>query len=329
MKTVMYTVNEVKDKITKGAKLVLAGDENALKELPQGQWIAGTIPYFMADNGGLFTRDKIYVTEIPAYAASVNIKKYNVSNIEYVYEDAPANGFSLIIIPATSTTHLQFALNAPGYNGFATKALIGWISGVFLDDLGKISPKVFSGQDREVLQDGAVVMHVALPAGKFSNINIVNIFKQSNGDTITFPIDAFYAVDAFINGKKRNFADYLEEIKADTRLPLVADYSGAMVNTSFQSIEKEQKKVNFYAPVFKGIEYKLAAPVGDYIKSFNNQMPKDQVDAIFFSCNCILNYLYSELEGKKTGSITGPVTFGEIAYQLLNQTMVYLTIEDR
>ena len=51
--------------------------------------------------------------------------------------------------------------------------------------------------------------------------------------------------------------------------------------------------------------------------------------ALFFSCNCILNYLYSELEGKKTGGITGPITFGEIAYQLLNQTMVYLTIEDR
>jgi hypothetical protein len=40
-----------------------------------------------------------------------------------------------------------------------------------------------------------------------------------------------------------------------------------------------------------------------------------------------LNFLYGELEGKKTGTITGPMTFGEIAYQLLNQTMIFLEIE--
>jgi hypothetical protein len=38
--------------------------------------------------------------------------------------------------------------------------------------------------------------------------------------------------------------------------------------------------------------------------------------------------LYSELEGKKTASIIGPITFGEIAYQLLNQTLVYAEIQD-
>ena len=45
-----------------------------------------------------------------------------------------------------------------------------------------------------------------------------------------------------------------------------------------------------------------------------------------FSCNCILNYLYGELEGKVTEGMYGPVTFGEIAYQLLNQTLVYVRI---
>ena len=28
----------------------------------------------------------------------------------------------------------------------------------------------------------------------------------------------------------------------------------------------------------------------------------------------------------RTGEMVGPITFGEVAYQLLNQTMVYLTI---
>jgi hypothetical protein len=34
------------------------------------------------------------------------------------------------------------------------------------------------------------------------------------------------------------------------------------------------------------------------------------------------------LEGKKTGGVTGPITFGEIAYQLLNQTLAYISVKD-
>jgi hypothetical protein len=34
------------------------------------------------------------------------------------------------------------------------------------------------------------------------------------------------------------------------------------------------------------------------------------------------------LESKKTNHFVGPITFGEIAYQLLNQTLVYLEVHD-
>jgi hypothetical protein len=65
------------------------------------------------------------------------------------------------------------------------------------------------------------------------------------------------------------------------------------------------------------------------MNTFNSMIPTGNNDAIAFSCNCILNYLYAELEGKQTGNFTGPITFGEVAYQLLNQTMVYLDIQDQ
>lgn len=45
-----------------------------------------------------------------------------------------------------------------------------------------------------------------------------------------------------------------------------------------------------------------------------------------FSCNCILNHLYGQLEGQRTGRFTGPMTFGEIAFLLLKQTLVYLAV---
>ncbi|MCR8916093.1 hypothetical protein FDP08_10165 [Marinobacter panjinensis] len=51
------------------------------------------------------------------------------------------------------------------------------------------------------------------------------------------------------------------------------------------------------------------------------------VGNLVFGCNCILNYLHSALEGRKTAQLTGPITFGEVAYQLLNQTAVFLTVE--
>jgi hypothetical protein len=70
--------------------------------------------------------------------------------------------------------------------------------------------------------------------------------------------------------------------------------------------------VSFYAPVFKGVEYKLAAPVGDYVGEFEAPLQHGTVSPTF-ACNCILNYVYSELEGKKSGDIVGPITFGEVA----------------
>jgi hypothetical protein len=86
--------------------------------------------------------------------------------------------------------------------------------------------------------------------------------------------------------------------------------------------------VRFFAPVFAGVPYRHARPVADYVAAFASALPTGLHDRIAFSCNCVLNYAYSSLEGRKTDDIVGPITFGEIAYQLLNQTMVYLTLSD-
>ena len=319
---------QVKEQIAAGKKLLLAGDENLLKQLPAGDWIGGTIPYFMTEQGGLATRDKIYVTELPTVVSNLSIQVYDEAALPCVYSDAAKYSFSIIIIPAASPTHLSFALNAPNYQDFAVRPLIGWISGVHLNDLNKVTPKVFSGRNPTPLENAAVVMHVALPQNQVAEIGILNIFEQSDGDTITFPNDGFSAREVFINGVKTDFADYIAAKKLDTRFPLVADYYGAMVNVSFQSVDAEKHQVLLYAPVFAGLRYKHAKPIENYVQQFTSQMPTDLGNQLTFSCNCILNYLYSELEGKQTGDFTGPITFGEVAYQLLNQTMVYLTLID-
>lgn len=324
----MYTINEVKEMVTAGKQLLLAGDEAGLHELPKGTWIGGTIPYFIADQGGVCTKDKIFVTPLPEYVINTKVTIYDEKNIGNVYNDAPEQGFSAIIIPATSPTHLNFALNAPTFENFATRPLIGWISGVLLDDIETVTPKVFDGTQGKVFENAAVVLHAELPEDKIVEIGIVNIFEQGDGDTITFSHNGFSAEGAMVNGKDINLADYLTDKKVDTKLPLVADLYGAMINTSFKAVDDTNKHVYFYAPVFDSVEYKIAKPVGDYVEDFRSRIPQGAGDNVIFSCNCILNYLFAELEGKKTADFTGPITFGEIAYQLLNQTMAYLTIED-
>ena len=328
MTTGLFSVEKVNEMIGAGKCLLVAGDEAALRQLSKGTWIGGTIPYFMADQGGLCTKEQIFVTPIPDYVLTADIKRYDTANVGSVYNDAPENGFSTIIIPAASSVHLEFAKNAPQFDDFATRPLIGWIAGVHLEDLETVTPKVFDGTNGEAFVNAAVVLHAELPADKIVDVGILNLFEQGLGDTITFSKTDFSATEAIVNGEKVNFADYLTTNSVDTKLPLAADLFGAMINTSFKGVDEIDKQVNFYAPVFEGVEYKIARPVADYVKEFQARIPEGAGDHLIFSCNCILNYLYAGLEGKQTAEFTGPVTFGEIAYQLLNQTLAYITIED-
>ena len=324
----LHSVEAVAAMIKKGDSLLLAGEEALLKKLPAGNWIGGTIPYFMEKEGGLVDRERIFVNTLPAGLKCQAIRRYTESNLAQVYSDLPAATFGVIIAPASSKVHLSFALDAPNFPNFAMRPLVGWISGVHLSDLGKKAAKVFDGSAAAGLEDAAVVMQIALPPGKVAQIGLLNIFKQGKGPVITFPENGFAAREVSIDGTRRNFAEYIKTSGLDTRLPLVADYCGSAVNVSIQAVDADKGEVRFYAPVFAGMRYHQAAPVGDYVNEFISHLPQGIDARIAFSCNCILNYLYSGLEGKKTGSVACPITFGEIAYQLLNQTLAYVTIED-
>lgn len=122
------------------------------------------------------------------------------------------------------------------------------------------------------------------------------------------------------------FSDYLINNNINTKLPLVADYNSVFINTSIKEVLSDNKTVELYAPVFTGKEYYFAENISDYKASFDAALKDLTGVKPIFSCNCILNYLYGELEGKSTSPFEGPVTFGEIAYQLLNQTLVYVEI---
>jgi len=43
----LFGLQDVTKMINTGHRMILAGDEELLKKLPKGNWIGGTIPYFM------------------------------------------------------------------------------------------------------------------------------------------------------------------------------------------------------------------------------------------------------------------------------------------
>jgi hypothetical protein len=323
----LLTRDQLVDKIKRGEYLMIAADESMLSDLPSGNWIAGTIPYFMTTEGGVSDKNKIFVHTLegvsPSKAPRISI--YDINSISRIAQETPEHGFTLVILPALSEIHLSYAKNAPDYPNMYFSPIIGWIAGIHLGDLGKMIPKVGFGPANGMLADNQVVaMHVPVPENQLANINTVNLFSQGDGPAFTFSETGFHVAQCNIDGKPINLAEYIKSNNIDTRLPLVANYCGVMINVSIQQVNDDS--VNLYAPVFADVVYRFAKPVENYIDSFNKNLPKADSDKIAFSCNCILNYLYSELEGKKTGSITGPITFGEVAYQLMNQTLVYLTL---
>jgi hypothetical protein len=323
----LMCVEDVILKINNGEKLILAGDEDLLNKLPAGNWIAGTIPYFMDEDGGTYSKEKIFVDKVPDFVTDFSIVVYDEHSLPSIAADEYANGYSMIIIPAYSKCHTAFAEDSHKYENIFNSPLVGWISGIKVEEIGKVKPRVYNGKVGESYTDRCVVMHLQLSSNKAAVIDIINLFEQGDGDVITFESTGFSTSECYINGQKQSLSAYLIDKKVDTKLPLVADYCGAMINTAFQEIDSAKDTVYFYAPVFAGVEYKIAKPISSYVNQFTSIINGLNIKPVF-TCNCLLNYLYSELEGKKTGTLTGPITYGEIAYQLLNQTLVYLTIVD-
>lgn len=321
----LYTFDETVDLIRSGKNALLAGDEAILRRLPTGNWIGGTSPYFVGDNGGTMTHEKIFVTVLPNEVTHVSTCLYDAAGLRNIAADGPENGFTFLIIPAFNTVHQSFAENVHGYAGIFNRPLLGWIAGVALKDTGTIVPQVVDGRTGEWAHDKAVALHATLKSQIAAEIGIVNLFTPGQGDAITVDKAGFSCINAYINGQCMNLAQYLVDNKIDTKLPFVADYCDAMVNVSVRSIDVKKGEVSFYAPLFPDVTYRLASPVNDYEATFRREIRR--IGAIpTLAVNCILNYVYGNLDGKSGGDIRCPVTFGEIAYGLLNQTLVYMVL---
>jgi hypothetical protein len=313
--------------IDTGAVCCVAGDLQALQQLPKGAWIGGSIPYFMTREGGVVSRDQVFVTVLTGKGAPT-LHYLGADDVSRVVADGPEHGYSLMIVPAGSQAHSRFAQDASTSVDALLKPTIGWVSGVHASELNTAQPVVFDGRTGQAHEEGIVVARVHLPEDKLALVEITNIFEGDGADVLRFEQAGFNASQVLVNGERCNFAEYLHARgNADGRLPLVGDFGGASINASVRHVDLASGTVQLYAPVFPDIDYHLARPVADYVGTFRERAAQANTDGMVFSCNCVLNFLYGNFEGQSLGQApTGPVTFGEIGYQLLNQTLVSLRV---
>lgn len=325
MENEFLTVAEASARIAKGHIMVVAGDEALLAQLPRGKWIGGTTVYFITENGGEERRDKLFCATFPM-GTDARPRLVGKDALSGISDGYATHGFSLILVPAFSEAHSEFALHGASFPGLFEQPLFGWVTGVGLDEIGKRKPKVFIGADGSAHDDGVALLHVELPQDMSADLDILNIFERGGDQSpaIVFETSGFTVTEALVGGQRVNLAAYITRNALDTKLPLVANYAGALINVSIQAVDAEKGEVTLYAPVLAGVEYRQAQGLANYAETFSDKA--GDAGAGQFSCNCILNYLYGDMTGKRTGAFTGPVTFGEIAYVLLNQTLVRMEI---
>ncbi len=323
--TIVADLSQTLNLIQQGKLLIIAGDHNLLRRLPAGNWIGGSIPYFMTYEGGVFNRNKLLVTDFSPFVEEFKIRVYSQDDIPNIPENYYDNGFNYILIPGMSEALKTFAIKAERILDFFYGPLVGWVTGTRLDIQDPEFPVVIDGQSHTEYTDAAVVLHAKLPDKYRARIEIVNIFEPGDGDTIMFMDDSFEIYECYVNGERVVFADYLKSKNIDKSHPLVADYNGAYINISIKDIT--DIFVETFAPVRRGVRYKFARRLGDYEKEFMVKIPVYQPEVVA-SCNCIYNFIYGKLENKKLPYV-GPFTFGEIGYLLLNQTMVNLHLIER
>ncbi len=324
----LFSVSEVNGMLSQGRRLLIAGDESLLNQITRGNWIGGTSVYFITAQGGLKSRDLLLVQEVPEYCKDIKIMQYDKQTLSNVYNDGYDNGFTIILIPRESDVHFSHAVNVVNYPSFAFKPLVGWVTGVALEESSDKRAKVFDGRTKTSFINKAVALHVELPEDKIADIEVYNLLEGGK-DEITFQNTNFSVSDAYINGKPTNFYEYVIDNKIDTRYPIVGKARGMITVCAFRELDQNNKTVSFYAPVFKNAVYKFAKAAKNYVENLLSNMPIEK-DNILFPCICHHHYTYGKLEGRIIKEIPEcPSTFGEIAHILLNQTLVCLRVYEK
>lgn len=310
----LTTLEDTIEKIEKGSPLMIAGLKETLEQLPRGNWIGGTTPFFSHRE----QENMLEISTIPGGVRKVKLKVYSIDNIHYIRHDAYNEGFSLLILPAESRILHSFAMNSRDYPFQNKGTLAGWVAGYPQDNNDEAY--TIYGPNGNWFQDKAVVLHSELKEGYLSELETLNLFEPGEGPDIQFIESGFSCTELMIDGVKKDLDYFTKEIPLDVHTPLISMETHGGENVSIR--ELSEKGISFYAPVFRDQTYRMAHTIPRYHEIFQEKLKimQEETDQTVFACNCILN------QKAEPGLHHGPVSFGEIAGHLLNQTALSLRI---
>ena len=244
-----------------------------------------------------------------------------------------------MILPFGKGMDLEYASNCINYPNFGNRVVCGWRA--VLTNYSEFERNdeslVFLGTSGERFTDKGVAMHVKLPEGKYAELHVFNPYKPENDDIIVFEEDGQQSQTALINGVKQNLRQYLIENGVNSMVgntvvsqkSLSGDYGGMSINIVILPDMEEDIRIDdvmqLGASVVKDIPFRLSS-----LNMENNESLKKKMndDPIVFSFACINNSPYPELFAKYVTQTNGPLVFGEIAYFMMNNGIVYVTMGD-
>ncbi len=321
----ILSFQETVARIQAGAALLVAGRSAMLAQLPAGHWIGAVSTIAMKPDGAGPIGDNFCVTELPACATNFKICEYTADTLMSVATDAYENGYSLIVFPSQCDVHFKFATCAPEIPELFLHPLIGFVASTDSMLPDGTAAFVFNGESATRHEDRALVMHVELPPNRVATIGIINVYQQDDGPDICFAETGFSAERCLIDSQDKPISPYVcSQLPQDI---WVANYSGAMINLHLRSYDPEgEGPASFYGPFFKGVRYRHARVGIDYAQQYREEVAKLDTKDVILAVNCVGNYSSFKLKGTILNDLIGPYTFGEIAYQQLNATYVYLRI---
>jgi hypothetical protein len=311
----LFSIEEVSRMINDGLYLILAGNREALQQLPAGNWIGGATPCYVSSGApNEIAKDQLYVNQLPEYVAGVELKTYDADHLKHIFTEGPDNGFTVLLLPFASEILQEYALHAFDYENFGLVPLVGWVAGTGNTWETLQTDIVMYGPDVTTHPNKAVVMHVELPADKYAEIHIHSPFKIRPEVTVVFEENTVSPQDAIINGERQNLREYMLRHNINFVHPLIVNLAGINICVTFNY---DAKQLTTMTALFKGVSYYFSEPDMQVWG-----IPQDRIYAL-----CCLYYVQNP-DPERLCRMTGPVTYGEIGYQIVNQSIVFLTVGD-
>lgn len=312
--------------IKAGRTLVLAGAEADFAGLPAGNWIGGTVACFLAGGKIMRAQGHLIYADLSAIALKTELRRFPAKQLPRLGAHYPANGFAVAILPGHSPLLRAVATKMPDWPGLYNAPLVGWVSAVPLSQLGQMEPKIFCG-NATPRRDSAALMYVYLPDNMFPALGIVNLFAASSCSSLRFPAGGYTIKgNCLINGQKANLSRLIATGEIDPALPLTADRSGALLNNSIIANDPKTGLITFLNPIDPTLTYRFAEPFADFKSALTMAAAGLNLPGAALASVCIASLRHLDATTRPMLPAIAPVTFGQIGYTVLTQTIACLSL---